>query len=971
MNSRGASVFVMALVIVSTLSIMITILPENARGNILYVGGPGPGNYTTIQSAIDAANIGDTVYVFNGTYHEHLTINKTLNLIGEDRNRTIIDGDGFWDVVYVSADWVNITGFDITNAGSTLQYKGIYLDSADNCRIHNNTVSMNQRWGIYLEYSSNAAIEDNYFVSNGNALYFTYSDNASIMNNKLTDSYNAVIAHYSKGSTISGNSVSDGMFNIIVQGDYNTVTNNNISSNANYGITLYRSKHNLVANNHVQDNSLGVFLEDMRDSTIANNTLSNEYAGIDIWMSDNITVTNNSIFESREYGIRFVHSTHNTLTDNVMVDNGVYISGNKLDMWNTHTIDTSNQVNGKPVYYWKDVKGGIVPSGAGEVILANCTEVIVENQDLSNSTVGMQIGFSPSNTIVNNTASGNDQEGIYLILSKNIVLDNITVSSNKRYGLHSWWSDNMTLLNSNASGNRNGVFAVESDDLSFADNTAYMNLESGITIHHSNNSNIHNNTVGSTFGSGLRFGYLTNSTVENNIALSGVQGIVVSAHSKDNEFAGNLAAGSIYGLLMDSACSYNRVTNNNLSNNYYGLSLEYATNNTVANNSITHNRVTGVHFFVSHYNNVSGNMIFENAVEGANLRFSTNNRIYHNSFISNPLQAHDDESTNLWDNGYPSGGNYWSDYTGDDLYWGPNQDQPGSDGLGDIPYVIDVDTQDRYPLMAPPLPGFFRPPILLSATLSGQTLDNVTLTWTPSPDDGAGTRSVTGYEIYRNTTHNAEGNDYQLIASLPNATSQYVDNSAGEGNPNNYFYRLCAVGLNNTTECASDQAGKFTRQLDIGTNLVSIPIIQSDERIETVLQTVSFDKAWSFDSLNQEWNSFIRLKPYVQSLQYVNHTMGLWINVIKESNLTVAGIVPISTNIQLHSGWNLIGIPSFDVNYTVGDLKSTIPLERAEGFDPVAPPYFLRKLQDSDILLAGQGYWIQVPQDTIWTLTNT
>ena len=55
---------------------------------------------------------------------------------------------------------------------------------------------------------------------------------------------------------------------------------------------------------------------------------------------------------------------------------------------------------------------------------------------------------------------------------------------------------------------------------------------------------------------------------------------------------------------------------------------------------------------------------------------------------------------NFWDNSYPSGGNYWSDYTGVDLYWGPNQDQPGSDGIGDTPYIIDDDNQDNYPFMS-------------------------------------------------------------------------------------------------------------------------------------------------------------------------------------------------------------------------------------------------------------------------------
>jgi hypothetical protein len=51
------------------------------------------------------------------------------------------------------------------------------------------------------------------------------------------------------------------------------------------------------------------------------------------------------------------------------------------------------------------------------------------------------------------------------------------------------------------------------------------------------------------------------------------------------------------------------------------------------------------------------------------------------------------------DNGYPSGGNYWSDYNGTDMYHGPYQNQTGSDGIGDTPYVIDANNTDNYPLM--------------------------------------------------------------------------------------------------------------------------------------------------------------------------------------------------------------------------------------------------------------------------------
>jgi parallel beta-helix repeat protein len=97
--------------------------------------------------------------------------------------------------------------------------------------------------------------------------------------------------------------------------------------------------------------------------------------------------------------------------------------------------------------------------------------------------------------------------------------------------------------------------------------------------------------------------------------------------------------------------------------------------------------------------------------------YCTNNLIYHNDFIENTQQA-SDVASNSWDNGYPSGGNYWSDYSGVDVYSGVSQNEPGSDGIGDTPYNVDADTIDHYPLMncynpTPPAPSVPEPPIII------------------------------------------------------------------------------------------------------------------------------------------------------------------------------------------------------------------------------------------------------------------
>jgi parallel beta-helix repeat protein len=113
---------------------------------------------------------------------------------------------------------------------------------------------------------------------------------------------------------------------------------------------------------------------------------------------------------------------------------------------------------------------------------------------------------------------------------------------------------------------------------------------------------------------------------------------------------------------------------------------------------------------------------------GIRLYSSSNNIIYHNNFIDNTKQVYILESGygNLWDAGYPSGGNYWSDYTGIDEYSGSGQNETGSDGIGDTPYVIDENNQDNYPLMnpwtpSPPIPP--PPPTIATVDVNPDTLN--------------------------------------------------------------------------------------------------------------------------------------------------------------------------------------------------------------------------------------------------------
>jgi parallel beta-helix repeat protein len=125
-------------------------------------------------------------------------------------------------------------------------------------------------------------------------------------------------------------------------------------------------------------------------------------------------------------------------------------------------------------------------------------------------------------------------------------------------------------------------------------------------------------------------------------------------------------------------------------------------NNVTVENLNLSNTSVGVELWETNNTTISGNNITANNYYSIDLESSSDNSIYHNNFVNNGAgTVYSYNSTNVWDDGYPSDGNYWSDYGGVDLYSDPYQNQTGSDGIGDIPYVIDGNNQDNYPLMKP------------------------------------------------------------------------------------------------------------------------------------------------------------------------------------------------------------------------------------------------------------------------------
>lgn len=193
-------------------------------------------NSGQIQAAIDNASTGDTIYVYNGTYSENVDVNKQLTLVGEDADVVTVTAANPNDhVFYVTANYVNITGFKVTGGSFGIDVYSTVV----HCNISDNIVSSNSKYGILLEYANNYTV---------------------IIRNNIVKS-NAKNSGY-------------GIYLQCQQDTHSTITDNDISDN-NHGIHMVWSTNNNISCNWVQNNAIaGFYLEGgSTDNTIENNDI--------------------------------------------------------------------------------------------------------------------------------------------------------------------------------------------------------------------------------------------------------------------------------------------------------------------------------------------------------------------------------------------------------------------------------------------------------------------------------------------------------------------------------------------------------------------------------------------------------------------------------------------------------------------------------------------------------------------------
>ena len=257
----------------------------------LYVGGSGPGNYTFIQSAIDDANPGDTIFVYDDSspYYENIIIQKSLILIGENKETTVILGDEDSDgvIVNISADDVSFSGFTIEphngkpdgiNVYKNYKYPDYWnIEIIQNITIFNNIIKKIYGAGIFGISLNNGSIYGNIIENSyGSGVFLFISSNNNITNNHIANcSYRGIeidglwspfrfrnyISPVSENNIISQNTIKSNRWGIgIHSGVINTkISDNNIISNDENGIQLFQASKTEITRNNFIDNSINAY----------------------------------------------------------------------------------------------------------------------------------------------------------------------------------------------------------------------------------------------------------------------------------------------------------------------------------------------------------------------------------------------------------------------------------------------------------------------------------------------------------------------------------------------------------------------------------------------------------------------------------------------------------------------------------------------------------------------------------------
>jgi len=519
-----------------------------------------------------------------------------------------------------------------------------------------------------ITYTLTSNITDSIYVERSNITIdgsgFMLLGSYSLMGINLTEVTNVTV----RNMDISGFSI--GIH--VDRADFNSVTDINIS-NCLYGIRFGNSSGTLLVNSSIKDCMYGIWVQDSPNSKIIGNKI--------------IKTT------SMGSGIGVLYSPNNTISGNTLTNTSIIVGGKTLDDF-MQSIDSSNIIDGKNAYYIKNQNGLQISPITHPLTcilgLINSTKVTIEGFALSNAQI--PVAYTNYSSITNTTLMGGVQliASLHNDITNSTIISGISLSASSNNKVASVTTFSISLNNDscyNTIEDSNITIRIDIDGSSsnnFVARNSIHGWDTGINVDSEHNNITGNKITPDTAGPGLYIGVSlspNNIMTENTIANCETAGVATEdfATIERNDITEcNIGIVSIqksaHGYTIPGQCIGMVLFENNITHCLSGIRLDGLLNCTIVRNNIESNH---------------------DGIDGFGGRHFGNNVIYHNSFVNNTNQVFIEIPElqlypNIWDNGYPSGGNFWSNYTGFDS---------NHDGIGDTAYIIDANNTDRYPLM--------------------------------------------------------------------------------------------------------------------------------------------------------------------------------------------------------------------------------------------------------------------------------
>ncbi|MCW4029321.1 MAG: right-handed parallel beta-helix repeat-containing protein [Candidatus Bathyarchaeota archaeon] len=272
-TKEAFTLIIIGVLLASTMLSLQTVKAETTETLVV------PDDYSTIQGAINAADLGDTIFVHQGTYREAVIVNKTVALVGENKANTVIDGLPADTTVLVTANHVNITGFKIINAAS-------------DCVFLNHSIGSNIIGNII----------DNIFYQDADGITLQNADENTVSNNLITKAFLGIGLTSSNNNVFLNNVIRDNVDNIWLSSSYDNYFDNNTcrQSSGFSSIYMHSCSNNLFRRNEIsQSVNLGLSLQFKSEGNVfVENTFSQNkidfvchYCKCNTFIHNNVYVT--------------------------------------------------------------------------------------------------------------------------------------------------------------------------------------------------------------------------------------------------------------------------------------------------------------------------------------------------------------------------------------------------------------------------------------------------------------------------------------------------------------------------------------------------------------------------------------------------------------------------------------------------------------------------------------------------------